>query len=627
MALAAAGFSLPASAQLKESVEVEGQYVKEILHPDKLGRLPQRLRLTAPQSDLTYSSQGVPADFVPYPTPIPATNFAANRPSSFPRGYLNLSLGSWLNADLKAGYAIIASPEQSLNLWLRHNSTSLWQPLSDLDIDWKRFSYQEAIGADWSRRLGNFGRLDAGVRYRFGYFNYYGERDAASSVVPPDYPDFLTQTLNDLDLRIGLSDINSSSTGKSGRNRWDVALGVRHFAFRTATRETSLGLDGSFRHQFIKDPADLTAPVSELGIDGKLQWELYDSNSPDAYGNLHLTPHYRWANPHVSLRAGVNVDMTFNADGCDLLDPTTHYSVFHISPDVRFDYSGSRFAAWIHATGGQQLRTLAYLADQNLYCYPRLQSTTPLYVPIDAMVGFRLNPFSGAEIEAGVGYRITRNVGADGWTIPLLYGMPSYLTSRLAVPEDMAATYGLGPARYNLKGIYADASVRYQAGDILDIGANLQYSPQSATAGIFNGDDRPRWILTPHLDLHPVKALTIGVSYEYRGVRNFWTPVVNSIASRASGAGPAVGPTTPSVPGPTVIPEPEATDSQNPVALRLPDITRLNAGVAYTFSNLGAVKGLTLGFEAKNILDRREQLLPLMPSEGLTLNGSVQLLF
>ncbi len=634
-------FCTDARAQLKESVDVEGKYNKEILYPDRLGRLPERRRLTPPGSSLPYSFKGVAADFVPSATPLNSTDYGARRPEDYPRGYLSLSAGSWLNAGLSAGYAVIDRPGRSLNIWLRHSSTSLWKPFPEL-TDNKRFSYQETVGADWSSRLGNDLMLSAGLRYHAGYFNYYGVGpvDEAESYSP--FPAFPTQTLNDLSARVALSDNGDSDL----KNRWNSELEARHFAFRTATRETSLKLGGAYARVLTHNPADVTSK-SVLGFDGAFQWLFYGAaegtRTPDGYGNFRLSPFYRISRSKFSFRAGFNADFTFKADVPDHKD---HYSLFHISPDFRIDYSTSKFAVRVHATGGQQLQTLGYIADCNLYCYTELQSTTPVYIPVDASVGIRVNPFAGFSIEGWAGYRVTRNVRGDGWTIPLMNSMLGYANSGIPLPVlgedsgergDLSASLGLGRARYNLSGLYAGASMRYELGKIMNAEAKLEYAPQSAVHGIYNGLDRPRWLITPKLNVHPVDALTIGVSYEYRGVRSVWSAVTDtenltraggvsltessSAQSGGNGGGTSVEPGKPQTPA-------EDTDSKiRPVSVRLPDITRLNVHAAYRFEKAGPFRNLTLGVTASNILNQKEVMIPGLRSEGLTVSGSVSVLF
>ncbi|MDE6558278.1 MAG: hypothetical protein K2K29_00120, partial [Muribaculaceae bacterium] len=347
------------------------------------------------------------------------------------------------------------------------------------------------------------------------------------------------------------------------------------------------------------------------------------------YGNLRLSPYYYWNNGSIGLRAGVNLYLTFNADAAapnGMVLSDGHYNLFHISPDVRFDYSAGRFAAYIHATGGQEAVTLASIADRNLYSMPYLQSTTPVFVPVDAKIGFRVNPVAGLKFEVAAGYRITRNVPFCGWDMPVMnavYAPASYSLPVLPVAEGDIATYGLGAGRYNLSGLYVDLNVGYKIGKALDLHAAMQYTPQNVGHGIFNGADRPRWILTPGVEVKPTDALTIGVDYEYRGVRSVWSGMARSIASRAegNGGGTSVGP------GSSSISEATTKSNSDAVGMRLPDIARLNAHAVYRFGDFGGVRNFSLGVEADNLLNHNDILLPGLPSEGLSISGIIRMEF
>lgn len=598
-----------AQAQLKESFEVEGTYNKEILYPEKLSRLPQRRRLTPSESEVPYELNGVEANFTPSGAPIPATSYGASRTDIAPRGYVNLELGSWLNASLEAGYAALSSREQTLDIWLRHNSTSLWRPYGDEFPDSRRrFSYQEALAARYTRSFEGAGRLDVGARYRFGYFNYYNS-------LPQEGVAPATQTLNDVDLSVGFTGERKLST----RNLWNVEAAVRHFAFRSGTRETALRLDGGYARRL--------APASTLGIDAGFRWMLYgepflSEDAPEAYGNLRLAPFYQWQKGKVTLRAGVNVDLTFNADAAS---ETGHYNVFHISPDVRFDFNSGRFAAWVHALGGQELQTLAVTADRNLYCDPFLQSTTPVYSPIDARAGVRINPFSGFSAEAEFQYKVTRNVIGGGWYPMWIYAASSggeVTMPALDAPEGKYPTYGDGRARYNLSGFGVRLAASYRFAEIIEAHGEGTYTPQNATTGIFNGLDRPRWIVGAGLKVRPVKDLTIGVEYEYRGVRKVWSALEEFAPADPSTRAGGIA-----VPGqPTPGPAEKEADTPDAAGLRLPDIALLNAGVEWRLPRFSSVD-MTVGFHARNILNHREEILPALPSEGVTFSGSLQILF
>ena len=615
-----------ADAQLKESLEVEGTYNKEILYPDKLSRLPERRRLSTLESDVPYELSGTEANFYPSGVAIPATAYGANRTDIPPRGYLDLRLGSWLNASLQAGYEAISSEQRTLGIWLRHNSTSLWNPatadeawspapMPDDYPDFKRFSYQEAIGARFSENFTGIGRLEAGVRYRLGWFNYYS---AIPTLQPDgDWTKMPTQTLNDASFNVGFT----SRRDLSSVNLWNANLAFRHVAFRTATRESSLRLDGAYTRRL--------AEGSDLGADASLQCLFYyaadDAKAVDNYGNLRLSPFYRWRSGMVTLRAGANLDFTFNADATT---PDEHYALFHVSPDVRFDIYGNRATGWIHVTGGQELHTLASAVDANLYCLPELQSTTPVFSPLDARIGTSLKPFGGFNAEVELQYKITRNVAGEGWSMLLLRSNPLFGNiplPQLHDPATAVATYGLGRERYNISGLSAAVRLAYTPAYWLDIKADGSYTPQNATTGVYNGPDRPRWILDAGFTVRPIKSLAIGVGYEYRGVRRIWSPMIAADTStraggisQGSGTGTSGGGNTGAA---------SSSPKADPASLRLPDITCLNADIEWQLPEMKGVKNVILGVHARNILGHNEIILPGLPSEGVTLSGSLQILF
>lgn len=612
--------SMPAVAQLNESVTVEGKYNKEVLYPEKLPRLPERRRLFPEQNELHYQLGGVEAVFTPAPAPMEATAYGARRTNIPPRGYVNFEMGSWLNTSLEAGYTILDSSNEFLNVWLNHNSTSLWTPYKKDDYEnlTKRKSYQEALAARYNRLIAGVGRLDLGLRYRLGYFNYYGVEEHLPIVgmpAPTDYTKFVpTQTINDFSFNASLSSERDAKT----LNLWNAGAGVRYFAMRTGTREANLHINGGYARRFSS---------SYLGIDANVNGLFYSSApgtlSPDSYGNVSLSPYYRYNQGNFGVKVGANMYLTFDADA---VTDNNHYSVFHISPDITFDYNNGRFAGWIHAQGGQELFTMASLADENLYCFPLLQSTTPLYSPIDATAGLRLTPFGGFTAEAEFRYKVSRNVAGTGWCIPLLadkaYGYAARFLPEFDTPEGTIATYGMGRARYNLNGWSARMKLAYNISDVAEIAADATYTPQNSDRGIYNGIDRPRWLLSTGLKLHPVKNVTIGVDYEYRGVRNVWSALENvEIAGDGVRAGGIA------IPGPGSEDILEENPSGKAVGLRLPDITRLNADVEWQLPAIGALKNVTIGAHARNLLNRREMLLPMLPSEGVTVSGSLQILF
>ncbi|MBD5371370.1 MAG: hypothetical protein HDR80_10180 [Bacteroides sp.] len=588
--------ALPAAAQLRESVAVEGNYLKDIIRAERINRLPELEAYPMATTPLDYATAGVAADFTPESPLLPATAYGASRDSSRRRGYIDLAMGSYLNTSLSAGYGAIDSPDTRLGIRLGHYSTSLWHPWG-ADFEAAK-NYQEMLGLDFTRRFAGLGTLSASAQYHLGYFNYYGimpEREDHAIVLTEPRP-FPTQTLNDAAVRVGWTSM-PDATGL----RWHAALGARHFAYRTATRETSLMLDGGM--------SAAAGANGTVGFDGHLEALFYGTHptvpetyAPDSYANILLTPYYLFRRNALTLRAGFDLDLTFNADGDEA---GSHFGAVHVAPDIRLDIAARNFGFYIHILGGTSLRTLAAISQTDPYCNPALQSTRPVNSPIDARIGIETTPFAGFSASIEGRYGAWRGVGADGWYAAILnYGaatMPG-----LDLPAGTVADYGLGYTRYNLSGFSASARLAYKPNHIVSLAAEGTYTPQHGTTGVLNGLDRPRWIAGVSAEIHPVRPLGISVSYEYRGVRNVYTTY------------DASGVTLP-MPGGT---PPQPADNPGLAALRLPDITRLGAAIEWSVTS-----GLTLGVTADNLLGTPVWSLPCLPGQGRTFAGRLSWVF
>lgn len=565
--------------ELNESLNVEGVYKREVIPVERINLLPSLMDIDIAEKPLGYETAAVPAMFSPTSPILPATAWGDVRSRRPGQGYIDLFMGSWLNASLSAGVAPIQTADTRLNIRLQHNSTSLWAPYKNMETpanypagttspsDIKRKSYQEHLGLDFLRRFAK-GSLSASAQYHLGYFNYYGiiAKSAPFRTAP-------TQTLNDAALRIGWKSPADAST------TWQVAAGARYFGYRTATRETQINLTGTLR-SFVSES-------SNFGVNADGSLLLYGSHpgivKPANYGALSITPFYEYRRGNFLMRLGVDLDFTFNADGNEAGEK---YSVFHASPDVKFSVGGSGVNFYVNVLGGQTLHTLAATSEYDPYRNPRLESTQPVYIPIDANIGLNVNPFSG--FEAGVNLRLasTRHAPMGGWYM-----------FRPHFEEDIY--------RYNLFGFQVGLNLNYRLNDLLKIKFEGAYTPQHDRTGVFNGLDRPRWTLDACAEVCPIKGLSIGLGYEYRGVRNIYC---------IDGAAPAAGNNSSAV---------DMIKDEPPIAARrLGDITNMYFNAAYEIT-----QNIALSFRADNLLNRRVDLLPNLPLEGVTFLGGVQILF
>ena len=178
----------------------------------------------------------------------------------------------------------------------------------------------------------------------------------------------------------------------------------------------------------------------------------------------------------------------------------------------------------------------------------------------------------------------------------------------LDIPAGIVPEYGRGRERYDISGLSAEVKMRYTPSRVFDIHAKGSYTPQSAETGIFNGLDRPRWILGAGFELAPARRFKLGVDYEYRGVRRIYTGYYDPDAASL-------------VPG-GVQPDHSAADKMIVTSLRLPDICRLSAHIGWEVA-----RDFTIRLEADNLLNSRFLPLPMTPTEGIIVKRGLQWLF
>lgn len=609
--------TLPAAAQLHESISVEGKYVPEIIRIDRVNTFPKAMKFTLDSNPPEYEIGGVAASFTPSLLAMPATGWRDTRYVSHNPGYLEFGVGSWLNSTLSAGYRFLDNSTTLAGVRLQHNSTSLWKPdLSEATADVKQYRYDENIGFYASHVFKGYGRLDASIDYHVGLFDYYGIFNPKA--LPDTKLEAPTQTLNDFALRL---DWHSLVTPGSSVAYYGMAR-VRHFGFRSlalpvewglerakGSRETNVELAGGVRMPWNNG--------SSIGLDANLNVLLYGGeenvfsyaaapgrkeyslNRPDNYGLLTLTPYYRFTRGLLDIRLGADLDLSFNAgpDG-------NRYSFLHVAPDVKFALQTGQVGLFLNILGGSQLNTLAALHQYDYYMMPALSSTRPTYTPVDATFGINLGPFSGFSLGVEGSFRSSKNVPLGGWYQTWMnYGgseAPGFNN-----PTDIKSTdrmlYSLDADGINLHGVSLGAHISYEPSSAFSFKAKGSVQPQDGEKGYFNGYDRPKVTADVEIAGRPISPLRIAAGFDYRGKRCIYTRSISDMANAGM--------------------TPEENDGRLQ-GFNLPDLSLLNLSASWDFT-----KSFTVWLQADNLLNRHDEVLPMLPTQGITFAGGLSVRF
>lgn len=562
-----------AQSNLNESLYVEGEYAPDIVRQDKIHQLPQKKKFEFKNQTPAYALKGITSDYRTLVYALPALNLHTMRPESDRRGYFDFGMGQYLNSAASAGYRFNESLLGESGVWLQHNSTSLFRPrTNEVRPCERRRMYDETIGFYTGHEYPSVGKLDATLRYHLGYFNYYGLGDFGMTP---------TQTLNDLAFTADWSGLTHNKA-----LTYSAALTARYFGYRrglepfntAGSRETDLQLSGGANMDYGSSGcvgANVAANMLMYNA-GRGSSEYTEPLSPANYGNVAFRPYYEWSGDGLYIHAGVEVDITVNAGKLKGGARYADFSSVHVAPDVKAQFAAQGVAGYLSVTGGTRLQTLASGSEMDTYQAPSLLSTLPLYSPADVKLGINLGPWSGFSAGLHARYAYTRNRLIGGWTLA-----PATLPV-IATGED----------NMDIKGFGAGAEASYEFGHQATLRGSIDYSPQHGSHGIFNGYDRPRWIMQASLALHPVESVDVGLDYTYRGVRTIYG------YTEMAGAGPEL------------------------FGTRLPDICLLDFQASWRITGQLSVFG-----RLNNMLCRRDAWLPGQPMEGFNFMAGVGVKF
>lgn len=618
--LGVAGVLSTSAQELTGSLTAHGSYKPEIRTHNRISGLPPRLNTEVPEGSLPLSFGGVPVNIIPSLSAMLASDKGLELPAAH-RGYLEALSGSYLNSSVSAGYRFIDRPDFTLGAYLQHNSSSLYRPDTDVPTEEepaRKKRYDETIGVYASYRVGDAGLLSADAAYHLGYFNYY------SSVVSPagEPASAPSQTLNDFQLKAQWKMTRKSAGLFADGDAVYRYFGYRRFympfpdgaAYKTPkendlTLHTSVGyvteesgtisLDATARMLFYgnkdwRDEASTFVEENPFDTPFRAPAGLVD-NALGNYGIAGLTPAYSYVAGNWSLRAGVRVDLSWGLS--DIFNPWDNkgFSSVYFSPDVAVSYSASKATVYMKAGGGVTPVTLASRSEQDCYQSPVLESIMPVYRPIEATLGLKLGDFNGFSAGVHATYAIADNTPMSGWYAYWMHG------------ADPVAGQGFeAMTMLSLKGFSVGAEMAYKLGSMLSVNGALDYQRQSGKDGYFNGLDRPRWVASAEATVSPTEGLSIGVGYTYRGVRSLYLGRAGAPRQGES----------------ATLADHNFDDTHKVLSFRLPDIYDLSARVSYT------LKGrYTFSARVDNILQCDDRLIPVMPTEGLSVSGGVSILF
>lgn len=520
---AACAFTLCATAQnLNKEITVEKDYVPVERKAVKQNTLPAvQKNAVDMNAKLNYSDWAVPAA-VPakIPTMLPY-GYQTNKNFDARRGYLTLGGGSQINILGNAGYRILDDKNNTLALWVQHNST--WGGKNSSKIyttpyDVYKQKYNDnTIGADFTSRFYE-GTMKISVNANFDTFNYFGmvgtNNAPATDVTPPVItysPDnFGNQSFSNFGA-------NGSWSNKDVDRRFKYAinLGFNYSGFNKSqftdykgVKETSVkvGLGGQYDiNEQIAAGANVKfdyvtyndAPIFNLDT-----WKAAPATN-NSLGIVRIAPFLTMHRQSAMLRIGANADISFN-------DGTT----FRFAPNVRLDVVLTPGAGlFVDVTGGKAINHIWQMKALNRYVNPstRYGST---YTPVDAVAGLNLGSFGGFSAKLFGGFASCKDARLPFFA--LAPTMPSVEGFDFAIADMTSTTFYRA---IDISGWKAGAELGYKYRSLVDANVRFTYSPQNKDEGCILGQDRPEYVVDANIRITPINRLAISLGYEMRGNR------------------------------------------------------------------------------------------------------------
>ncbi|MDR1557063.1 MAG: TonB-dependent receptor [Tannerellaceae bacterium] len=437
---------------LNRELTLEREYNPSVQDANKVNTLPAVREPDVTRMPIDYAILSIPAEPGREIGTLAAERLLSDMTYNNRRGYLNLGVGTYRNINGDAGYHILSTDKDRLNLFLSHRS-------SNGDVKYQEsYLKGEKVRAKLNNNLGGlnyrheFSRaaLRLGAMYGYSAFNYYGiPAPSMYSVWPSPVVDTETnQQSRQITLNAGLESKKTEPVG------YVLDVDYTGFAYKYAWDNSMDGITehstGARMNLYKMFGADRW-----IGLAARMNSFFY--NLPEAssatfanYMEGTLTPYYQVEGDFWNLKLGMNLMFVTPRNDEKM-------KVF-ITPNAGFDLkAGSGTLLYLNAGGDIRSNSAFLLSRENLYTDPYM-GVTPSRTWLDAVAGIKTAALPGFWFHAFAEYKRTDD---DYFFIPYL--MPegfgnvsrvlSYDSKLLRVGVEVKYAYRK-LVEINLKGVY-----------------------------------------------------------------------------------------------------------------------------------------------------------------------------
>ncbi|MDR1675199.1 MAG: TonB-dependent receptor [Tannerella sp.] len=521
------GVSLSVEAQepdsrLNREMTLEREYDPTVQDASKVNRLPEVKDPEVTRRSIDYSPFTVPADPEKDFTVLPSGSILTEIPYNKRRGYFHFGGGMFMNLNGDAGYHILDTGKDLLNLYLSHRSTNGEVEYLNQYPAYPQEGKQKAVLNDNLAGLGfrhqfTGSVLRLGAEYGYTAFNYYGWPLLTSSQMASSVWHGLDSLANRTDRQAnqtvrGYAGIRSNRNAKIG---YTADIDWTHFSQKYGRTKEVKGLS----EDRITGLLDLNVRLGEkeqrAGLTARLNYFNYvypfirvDSLGYRNYLETTLTPYYRIDGETWHVKLGANV-MLITGDSSRLF----------VSPNIAAEMQiANRTVFYVNAGGEIGSNDAAGLAHRNRYI-DYFSATLPSRTWLDATAGIRSGVTRDFWLSVFAGYKIIENAV---FFVPYRNDLSEFGNYSTALQPD-AAVFDVGAMlKYSyrgqvdvsLKGVYHNASFSSSGdNDTRTFGPRLE---EMLPFGF------PEVEINAGLTVKPVQPLTLALDYYLGANRCTW---------------------------------------------------------------------------------------------------------
>lgn len=497
-----------ATNYMNREMTLEREYDPSVQDANKVNTLPVIKEPEVRKIPIDYASFALPTDPMKEIHLLSSGNILTDISYNKKRGYLNLAGGTYMNLNGDAGYHILSSDKDQLNIFFSHRSThGKLQYLQN----------EEKIKAKLNDNLGglNFrhhfekASFKLGAHYGYSTFNYYGlpldiSIPTATGIINPKADRETKQVNQTIHFYTGIA-----SRTEDAPIGYLFDLAYTNFSYKYGFNEKQ---DGPTEHS-LNGKFDINIPVltdQRVGLSGNINYFNYNqpaelivgdvvyATSFENYMEATLSPYYKMDGGSWHVHLGVNA-MFFTGDN----------KKFMASPNVFADVEvADKTVLYAQATGKLQSNSLYEVSRINRYINPNTG-----YVPsrnwLDSKVGLKSGVAPGFWFDVFGGYKI---ISDDYLFISGMSYLDNDFGGQMAAAGDMDS-----------KLLFAGVQFKYNYQQLFDMHLKAVYNhwtteldsdwDESYKEYEISSLGRPRFEFNAGLIIRPIHKLSLALDY------------------------------------------------------------------------------------------------------------------